>query len=83
MGRIPQLRLGLREPLLARAHARTGDIAKISGYCGDSGALDSSLADFAEAYGDQTERDYAALVAAIAQKRVKAVRQTGAESRKR
>jgi uncharacterized protein (DUF2252 family) len=69
--------------LLARAHARTGDIAKVSGYCGQSGALDSALADFAEAYGDQTERDHAALVAAIAQRRVKAVRQTGSESAKR
>ena len=69
--------------LLARAHARTGDIAKISGYCGQSAALDSALADFAEAYGDQTERDHAALVAAISQRRLKAVRQTGSESAKR
>ena len=68
--------------LLARAHARTGDIAKISGYCGQSRALDSALADFAEAYGDQTERDHAALVTAIAQRRVKAVRQTRSESAK-
>ena len=60
--------------LLARAHARTGDIAKIAGYCGNSEALDSALADFAEAYGDQTERDHAALVTAIKQRRVKSVR---------
>ena len=51
--------------VLARAHARTGDIAKISGYCGNSAALDSALADFAETYGDQTERDHAALVNAL------------------
>ncbi len=56
--------------LLARAHARTGDIAKIAGYCGNSKVLDHALADFAEAYGDQTERDHAALVAAIKQGRV-------------
>jgi uncharacterized protein (DUF2252 family) len=62
--------------LLARAHARTGDIAKIAGYCGNSKALDRALADFAEAYGDQTERDHAALVAAIQQGRVEAVRKT-------
>ena len=52
--------------LLARAHARSGDIAKIAGYCGNSNALDEALADFAEAYGDQTERDWEALVKAIA-----------------
>ncbi len=56
--------------LLARAHARSGDIAKIAGYCGNSDALDAALADFAEAYGDQTERDWQALVKAIAVGRV-------------
>jgi hypothetical protein len=55
---------------LARAHARTGDIAKIAGYCGNSKAFDHALTDFAEAYADQTERDHAALVAAIKQGRV-------------
>ena len=54
----------------------TGDIAKIAGYCGNSKALDRALVDFAEAYGDQTERDHAALVAAIKQGRVEAVRKT-------
>ena len=51
--------------LLARSHARTGDIAKIAGYIGKSDVFASALADFAEAYGDQTERDHAALVEAI------------------
>jgi hypothetical protein len=62
--------------LLARAHARTGDIAKIAGYCGNSKALDRALVDFAEAYADQTERDHAALVAAIKQGRVEAAQRT-------
>jgi uncharacterized protein (DUF2252 family) len=62
--------------LLARAHARTGDIAKIAGYCGKSKALDGALADFAEAYGDQTEHDHAALAAAIKQGHVDAKRMT-------
>ncbi len=66
--------------LLARAHARTGDIAKIAGYCGNSEVLDCALADFAEAYGDQTERDHAALVTAIKQRRVKAARITDPNS---
>ncbi|MGK7916228.1 MAG: DUF2252 domain-containing protein [Prochloraceae cyanobacterium] len=51
--------------LLARAHARSGDIAKIAGYCGKSAVLERAIADFAEAYGDQTERDYEAFVKAI------------------
>jgi hypothetical protein len=45
--------------LLARAHARVGDAAVISGYCGGSDALDEAMADWAEAYGDQTELDHA------------------------
>jgi uncharacterized protein (DUF2252 family) len=59
--------------LLARAHARTGDIAKIAGYIGKSDAFGEALADFAEAYGDQTERDHAALVEAIRSGRVAAI----------
>jgi len=51
--------------LLARAHARSGDIAKIAGYCGKSDALAEAIADFAEAYGDLVERDFDALKAAI------------------
>ena len=59
--------------LLARSHARTGDAVRIAGYCGDGDTLDRALADFAEAYGDQTERDHAELVKAIKAGRVKAV----------
>jgi hypothetical protein len=51
--------------LLARAHARSGDAAGIAGYCGKGDSLDRALAEFAEAYGDQTERDHAELVQAI------------------
>jgi hypothetical protein len=51
--------------LLARAHARSGDAAGIAGYCGDGDTLDRALAEFAEAYGDQTERDHVELVQAI------------------
>ncbi|HEU4391037.1 MAG TPA: DUF2252 domain-containing protein [Blastocatellia bacterium] len=57
---------------LARGHARTGDIAKIAGYCGRSAALGSALADFAEAYADQNARDHAALVDAISEGRIQA-----------
>jgi uncharacterized protein (DUF2252 family) len=58
--------------LLARAHARSGDAARISGYCGDDEAFESAFADFAEAYGDQTKRDHAEFVRAIKVGRVKA-----------
>lgn len=60
--------------LLSRSHARMGDIAKIAGYIGKSDAFALALADFAEAYGDQTERDHAALVEAIKTGRITAVR---------
>jgi hypothetical protein len=60
--------------LLARAHARSGEPALISGYCGNSQAIDEALADWAEAYGDQTVNDHAALVKAIKSGRVKAAK---------
>lgn len=50
---------------LARAHARSGDPAQISGYLGRSDVFERALAAFAETYADQTEHDHAALVAAI------------------
>jgi uncharacterized protein (DUF2252 family) len=49
---------------LARAHARTGDPAAIAGYLGKSDAFDKAIGKFAEAYADQAERDYQALVEA-------------------
>ena len=50
---------------LARAHARTGDPAKIAGYLGKNEAFDRAIAEFAVAYSDQTERDHAEVVKAI------------------
>jgi uncharacterized protein (DUF2252 family) len=50
---------------LARAHARSGDRVQIAGYLGKSERFDGAIADFAEAYADQTERDHAALCAAV------------------
>jgi uncharacterized protein (DUF2252 family) len=57
---------------LARGHARSGDPAAIAGYLGDDDAVDHALADFAVSYADQTERDHAALLAAIKAGRVPA-----------
>jgi hypothetical protein len=50
---------------LARAHARSGDRIALAAYLGDSTAFDQAIADFAETYADQNERDYAALQAAV------------------
>ncbi|WP_296714406.1 DUF2252 domain-containing protein [Rhodoblastus sp.] len=50
---------------LARAHARSGDAAVISGYMGDSEAFDEAIADFALAYEQQTEIDHQAWKATL------------------
>jgi uncharacterized protein (DUF2252 family) len=55
---------------LARAHARSGDRIAIASYLGTSSAFDVALGTFAESYADQNERDYDALLAAIADGRV-------------
>ena len=57
---------------LARAHARSGDPAMISGYLGNSDLFAQAIALFAEVYADQTERDHAALLAAIKEGRIQA-----------
>ena len=46
---------------LARAHARSGAPAQISGYLGKSDVFDKAIAEFASAYADQSERDHAVL----------------------
>ena len=58
---------------LARAHAKSGDAATISGYLGKSDAFDQAIGSFALAYADQNERDHAALVAAVKAGRVEAL----------
>ena len=50
---------------LAHAHAKSGDAALISGYLGKSDDFDQAIGEFALAYADQNERDYAALVEAV------------------
>src|SRR5215211_3941525 len=61
---------GLRGWALARAHARSGDRVQIAGYLGKSERFDEAIADFAEAYADQTEQDHAALCAAVKSARI-------------
>jgi uncharacterized protein (DUF2252 family) len=59
---------------LARAHARCGDAMAIASYLGGSDKFDSAIADFAEEYADQNERDYEQFAAAIESGRVEATR---------
>ena len=56
---------GLCGTALARAHARSGDAARIAGYLGSSSAFDTAIADFAMAYAEQVESDWRLFVEAI------------------
>ncbi|MET0542446.1 MAG: DUF2252 domain-containing protein [Variovorax sp.] len=57
---------------LARAHARSGEAAQISGYLGKSESFDKAIAKFGVAYADQTEADHEVLVDAVRSGRVEA-----------
>jgi uncharacterized protein (DUF2252 family) len=57
---------------LARAHARSGDAVAIGAYLGGGTSFDNAIAEFADVYADQNERDHGALVDAIADGRVEA-----------
>jgi hypothetical protein len=59
---------------LAKAHARSGDPAKISCYMGASTAMDDAICEFAVEYADQNQRDYRVFVKAV---------RTGASRRQR
>ncbi len=58
---------------LARAHARSGDQIAIASYLGSSDAFDRALVSFSEAYADQNERDYDALLQAEKNGRITAL----------
>jgi uncharacterized protein (DUF2252 family) len=50
---------------LSFAHARSGDVAGISGYLDNGKPFDEAIANFSVSYAKQTERDYRAFVDAI------------------
>lgn len=56
---------GLCGRVLARAHARSGDPAVLTGYMGKSTAFEDALAEFSVAYARQNESDHARLMQAI------------------
>ncbi len=55
---------------LARAHARCGDAAKITGYLGEDDTFDRALERFAVTYADQNDADYAAFTQAADDQRI-------------
>jgi uncharacterized protein (DUF2252 family) len=57
---------------LARAHARSGDAAMISGYMGSSSIFPEAICKFAVGYADQTVRDHKAFAKAIREERIEA-----------
>ncbi len=57
---------------LARAHARSGDPIAMAAYLGKGDRFDRAMSRFASSYADQNERDYEALLGAIADGRVHA-----------
>jgi Uncharacterized protein conserved in bacteria (DUF2252) len=60
---------------LARAHARSGDRVAIASYLGGGKQFDQAIADFAETYAGQNERDYGAMTTALSRGRI--VAETG------
>ncbi|MEW2084618.1 DUF2252 domain-containing protein [Streptomyces sp. NPDC005283] len=63
---------GMCGATLARAHARSGDRIAIASYLGSNDTFDRALAEFAELYADQNERDFQALTDAARAGRVTA-----------
>ncbi|MGH7921387.1 MAG: DUF2252 family protein, partial [Candidatus Dormibacteraceae bacterium] len=59
---------------LARAHARAGDRIAIAAYLGTADTFERAVADFADRYAEQNERDFEALASAAADGRITAAR---------
>ena len=62
---------------LARAHARSGEPAAISGYLGQSDRFDTAIAKWSSAYADQNERDHGVLMKAAREGRLEVAAETG------
>jgi uncharacterized protein (DUF2252 family) len=57
---------------LARAHARSGDRIAIASYLGSGTTFDRAILSFSQAYAEQNERDYRALMKAVESGRIEA-----------
>jgi uncharacterized protein (DUF2252 family) len=58
---------------LARAHARSGDAAMISGYMGSGQTFDDAIGEFAVEYADQNAKDHREFMRAIRENRIEAI----------
>jgi len=58
---------------LARAHARSGDAAMISGYMGSGRTFDDEIGEFAIEYADQNHSDFRAFTRAIREGRIEVI----------
>jgi hypothetical protein len=58
---------------LARAHARSGDAAMISGYMGSGQTFDDEIGEFAMEYADQNRSDYRVFTRAIREGKIKVI----------
>ena len=57
---------------LARAHARSGDPVAIAQYLGKDDTFDRAIADFAQRYAEQNERDFESFADAVRTGRIEA-----------
>ena len=57
---------------LARAHARSGEPAVISGYLGKADTFDRAIAAFAVSYADQVERGYESFAKSVREGKLEA-----------
>ena len=55
------------------AEGDSGDRVTLAAYLGGSDKFDNAVADFAESYANQNERDYDALAAAVASGRAESI----------
>ena len=62
---------------LARAHARSGDAARLAGYMGSGPSFDEAVGEFAVEYADQNQKDYRTFVQAIREGRIEATSDLG------
>ncbi len=60
-----QVFAGLCGRALARSHSRSGDAIAIASYLGRAETFERAIGNFADAYADQNERDYEALLSAV------------------
>ena len=61
---------------LARAHARSGDAARIAGYLGSNSSFDDAVCEFSVEYADQNQRDYRAFIKAVREGRIEVITET-------